>query len=77
MGHLILGKFAREHLHYSTPPYLDLVNCWECGSTELEVFYTSRIMGPFLSRMGIPFKTESGVMKERMTRPSRREACTV
>lgn len=58
-------------------PHLDLVYCWECGSTGMEVFYASRIMGPFLCQMCIRSKAESGVTKERMTRPSRREACAV
>jgi hypothetical protein len=35
MGHLILGKFAREHLHYSTLPFLYLLVPEPAGDAEV------------------------------------------
>jgi hypothetical protein len=61
-----VARLSRGH------SYLDLVFCCECGSTELEGFYTSGIMGPFLCQMCLQSKVECRVTKERMMHSSER-----
>ena len=56
---------------------MDLVYCCECGSSNLEVFWTSRTLGPHLCPMCVQSKVEGGAA-ESMTRFSRRgrvQAC--
>ena len=45
--------------------------CCECGSSNLEVFFTSKALGPHLCPMCIQSKFESGVV-ESITRSPRR-----
>jgi hypothetical protein len=42
---------------------MDLVDCCECGSANLEVFYSSRTLGPHLCRICVQSKVEGGVTK--------------
>ena len=59
---------------------VDPVNCCECGSANLEVFWTSKVLGPHLCPMCVQSKVEGGAAEraESMTRSSRRgrvQAC--
>ncbi len=49
----------------------NLAYCCECGSANLEVFFTSKTLGPHLCPMCVQSKAEGGVA-ESMTRSPRR-----
>ena len=66
-----VARFSRDHTQ------LDPGSCCECGSTHLEVVFTSKTLGPHLCPICAQSKVECGVA-ESMTRSPRRgrvQAC--
>lgn len=51
---------------------MESVYCCECGATHLEVFWTSKTLGPHLCPICAQSKVECGVV-ESMTRSARRD----
>lgn len=47
---------------------IDLAFCSECGSPDLEVYYTSKALGPHLCQTCAQSKVECGTWKETQTR---------
>jgi hypothetical protein len=62
-------RVARSFQNHA--PQVDLVYCCKCGSANLEVFWSSKAVGPHLCPMCVPSNVEGGEA-ESMTRLSRR-----
>jgi hypothetical protein len=62
-------RVARSY-HNPTQP-IDLVSCCKCGSTHLEVFYTSKTLGRHLCPICAQSMVECGVVKELGPEPVR------
>ena len=52
---------------------IDIVYCSECGSSNLEVFYTSRTLGPHLCSICVQATVECGVGEVSKMRPSKND----
>ena len=52
-----VARLSHTHTH------MDLVFCCECGSANLEVFYSSKTLGPHLCPICVQSKVEGGVTK--------------
>jgi hypothetical protein len=58
---------------YQYPSHMDLVTCCKCASTELEMFYASKALGPHLcqtcarSKAGCETATASMTLASRMS----------